>query len=538
MKNKLIIIAIVIIAIISIIIITNNTSKEPEVNVIEDNIIYEESIKVSTNKVNLNVGDTYQVNAEVLPYNATYKNVNWNSINTNIATVNNGLITGINPGSTMIHVATEKKRLFQIISVTVNPIDITKILVYNPNIEIYTGETVKIDYTIQPSNATFKNLTFNSSNENIAIVKNNEITGLNEGSTTITISSENGIKENINVLVKKRIIDVTKIELNKSLITLDIGKNETILAKISPSDATNKNITWKSSNENIASIQNGTVTAKSAGVSIITATSNNGKVAYCTIIVKSPPTPTPQITIQYESPITESSAFSKYSNIVACNSDSFKYRIIDFNGNDWVLAWMKDPAKQLNNALAVSDGSSNAPAESILENEINQYGYQNKCMVAANASFFNMSNGSILANVIISKGRIVRNNGGSGIVLGINKNGILKEYGSNIEELKSDGVTNTFGHSNRLDPYNYQKVDKTNRTVICQINRNNFILISGSGVPEKMTYDVVKMTKSATCYNLDGGGSRKLYYKTQSSEMTKRFGGGRAIPDMIYFVEQ
>lgn len=536
MKDKIIIISIIIISIISIILITSDNEEESEINIVKDNIIYEESIKVSTNKVNLNVGETYQVNAEVLPYNTTYKKINWDSMNTNIATVNNGLITAINPGSTMIHVATEKKRLFQIISVTVNPINITKILIYNPYIELYIGETTKIDYTIQPSNATDKNLIFNNSNETIASIKNNIITGLSEGETTITISSENGVKENINVKVKKMIIDVIKIELNKPLITLDIGKQETILTKIYPSNATNKNITWKSDNENIVSVKNGIITAKSPGVATITATSDNGIIAYCTIIVNSPPTP--QVTIKYEPPITESNAFQRFNNIVACNTESFKYRIIDFNGNDWVLAWVKDPAKQLNNALAVSDGSKNAPAEAILENEINHYRYQNKCMVAANSSFFNMSSGSVLAGIIISKGRVARNNG-SGSIIGITKNGVLKEYhDSSINEFKNDGVTNTFGHSNKLQPYNYQNVDKTNRTIICQINKNNFILVSGNGVPEKITYDVLRMTGSATCYNLDGGGSRKLYYKTKSSTITKRFGGGRYIPDMIYFVEE
>ena len=104
--------------------------------------------------------------------------------------------------------------------------------------------------------------------------------------------------------------------------------------------------------------------------------------------------------------------------------------------------------------------------------------------------------------------------------------------------LQNDKVMSTFTHSNSLSPRNYSDVDKTNRTVICQVNRNNYVLVSGSGVPEKIAYDVNRMAGRASCYNLDGGGSRKLYYKTQNSSIIKRFGGGRAIPDMLYFVEQ
>ena len=85
-------------------------------------VIDEKSIQLSTTTVNIDVGQNFQINAYVMPENSTYKKLIWTSLNTNVATVNNGLITGINPGSCMIHVATEHKKISRIISVTVNPI--------------------------------------------------------------------------------------------------------------------------------------------------------------------------------------------------------------------------------------------------------------------------------------------------------------------------------------------------------------------------------------------------------------------------------
>lgn len=530
MKNKLLIIGgiIIIFIIIGISLIPNNNK-----NVIIDT----QSIQLSTTNVNINAGQSMQINAYILPEDATNKNLIWTSLNTNVASVNNGLITGINPGNCMIYVETENGKMSRIITVTVNPvivnIDVNKITVSNKDIELFIGDSTTIDYTIEPSNATDKMVAFNVDDRDIvSIDENHIITGLREGNTFITLVSINGIKEKVNITVKSKVIDVTNISLDKSQITMYIGQSGKINATVIPTDATDKMVTWKSSNTNIATVNsNGEVFGIRSGDAIITATSSNGKVASCKVKVNQFVT---EANDYYEPPINVSGA----NSVASCQSDSLRYNIINYNGDDLAFIWLKHPARQLNNALATGNGSGKASADAILQNEINRYGYQNKCMIAANASFFNMSSGSILANVIISKGNVVRNNGYA-TVIGVTSEGYLNEYVNKpISSLQNDGVMTTFGHSNRLYPQNDSSNDKTNRTVICQINKNNFVLISGSGVPEKMVYDLNKVINISACYNLDGGGSRKLYYKTQNSSMIKRFGGTRAIPDMIYFVEE
>lgn len=514
MKNKLLyIIFFFLITIITIIIIQNK-----KIN------LTEQSIELSTTTVNINVGDTFQINT-------TNNNLIWTSLNNNIATVDNGIIRGINPGNCIIQVQTQNQKLSKNIFVTVNQIiiNINKIIINNPDIEIYIGDTTKIDYTIIPNNATDKTLAFNIDDRNIiSINENHEIAGLREGNTFITLVSNNGIKEKINITVKKKIVNMTNILLNKSKISIDIGKKEKLIASPLPINTT-EIINWKSSNEKIATVNSiGEVLGISSGTATIIATNNNGIEAKCIVTVNE----------DYEIPITNSINFSKFSNIISCHSESLRYNLINYNGNDLAFIWIKNPSKQLNNALAVNNGNGASSAETILKNEINKYNYHNKCLIAANASFFNMSNGSILANIIISKGNIVRNNGNV-TAIGITNKGYINEYiNKPLSTLKKDNVLTTFGHSYQITPQNNSNYDNTNRTIICQVNKNNFVLISGSGNPSKLAYDVTTITKVKSCFNLDGGGSRKLYYKTKTSNIIKRFGGSRNIPDMIYFVEE
>lgn len=81
-------------------------------------------------------------------------------------------------------------------------------------------------------------------------------------------------------------IPVTGISLSKSNTSVTVGSTVTLIATVTPSNATNKTITWSTSNSSVATVSNGTVTGKSSGTVTITATSNNGKSASCSITVQ------------------------------------------------------------------------------------------------------------------------------------------------------------------------------------------------------------------------------------------------------------
>jgi len=86
-------------------------------------------------------------------------------------------------------------------------------------------------------------------------------------------------------------VKVTGVELNKTSLTLAEGASETLIATVSPDDATNIKVTWSSSEPSVATVNGGTVTAIKAGSAVITVkTTDGGKTATCNVTV-TPPAP-------------------------------------------------------------------------------------------------------------------------------------------------------------------------------------------------------------------------------------------------------
>ena len=121
---------------------------------------------------------------------------------------------------------------------------------------------------------------------------------------------------------------VTGVELNKNTLQLTIGSEETLIANIKPSNATNKNVIWSSSNEKVATVeQNGKVKAHGVGNSIITVETVEGNyIDTCEVMVNNPNTITPNISI---SDITYNGSTNiNNSNITISNLASNQYTIL------------------------------------------------------------------------------------------------------------------------------------------------------------------------------------------------------------------
>ena len=166
------------------------------------------------------------------------------------------------------------------------------------NITLEVGETTTLQATIIPDNATNKNVTWNSDNTDVATVNNGAVTAVGEGTANITVTTQDGNKTatcRITVLPKEEPeqpdpepeeIKVESIALNIQDITLEVGETTTLQATITPSDATNKNVTWSSDNTDVATVNNGVVTAVGEGTANITVTTQDGnKTATCRVTV-------------------------------------------------------------------------------------------------------------------------------------------------------------------------------------------------------------------------------------------------------------
>ena len=154
---------------------------------------------------------------------------------------------------------------------------------------IKEGESVALTATCYPNNTTFsKKITWSSSDTNVATVDaNGTVTAKSAGTAVITATSENGKSASCTITVNEKLIPITEVRLNKSAETLTEGDTTTLTATVLPDNTTySKNVSWSSNNEAVATVSaDGTVTAKSAGTAVITAITENGKTASCTVTV-------------------------------------------------------------------------------------------------------------------------------------------------------------------------------------------------------------------------------------------------------------
>ncbi|MBQ9950341.1 MAG: leucine-rich repeat protein, partial [Clostridia bacterium] len=160
-----------------------------------------------------------------------------------------------------------------------NGVSVTGVTLDKTEATLEIGETVQLIATVIPEDATNKNVTWKSSDESIATVdENGLVTAISAGTVTITVTTENkGFTANCEVTVFDSTVSVTGVTLDKTEATLEIGETVQLIATVTPEDATNKNVTWKSSDESIATVdENGLVTAISAGTVTITVTTEDG----------------------------------------------------------------------------------------------------------------------------------------------------------------------------------------------------------------------------------------------------------------------
>ncbi|PID88408.1 MAG: hypothetical protein CSB06_00215 [Bacteroidia bacterium] len=251
-------------------------------------------ISLSETKKELKVGETATLTATVEPSDATNKNVTWISNNYKIAKVDkNGLVTAVSEGTAIIKAYTydyEKNATCEVtVTKGIGTVAVTGVSLSETTKELKVGETATLTATVEPNDATNKNVTWSSSDVNIATVDvNGLVTAVAEGTVTITVTTEDGSKTaTCEITVTPKTIAVTKVTLNPKTAELKVGETATLTATVEPNDATNKNVTWSSSDDNIATVDvNGLVTAVAEGTATITVTTEDGsKTATCEIAV-------------------------------------------------------------------------------------------------------------------------------------------------------------------------------------------------------------------------------------------------------------
>ena len=252
-----------------------------------------ESVSIDKTSLELTEGDKATLTATVLPDNATNKNVSWSSSDEKVATVSaNGEVTAVAPGKATITVTTEDGAKTAKCEVTVNKkiYPVESVSLDKTSLELTEGDKATLTATVLPDNATNKNVTWTSSDEKVATVSaSGEVTAVAPGKAAITVTTEDGAKTaKCEVTVNKKIYPVESVSLDKTSLELTEGDKATLTATVLPENATNKNVSWSSSDEKVATVSaNGEVTAVAPGKAAITVTSEDGaKTAKCEVTVK------------------------------------------------------------------------------------------------------------------------------------------------------------------------------------------------------------------------------------------------------------
>ena len=256
-------------------------------------------VTLSPTSKELKVNETAQLAASVLPATAN-QGIKFTSSDETVATVSEtGLVTARKEGTAVITATaadgSEKSASCTIkVGATAVDVPVTGITLDQPEITIEVLKDAKqLKATVEPANATNKDVVFSSSNTNVAVVSNTGlVTAINNGTATITVTS----KENPSIMAKCLVkvgapVLVTDVTVQPAELNLKTDGTYQLSVSVLPSNADERGVTFESSNTAVATVSaSGLITAKGPGSATITVTAkdSSGKKATCTVTVTQP----------------------------------------------------------------------------------------------------------------------------------------------------------------------------------------------------------------------------------------------------------
>jgi uncharacterized protein YjdB len=281
-------------------------------------------VSLDKSSVSLVVGSRETLTATITPTGATNKNITWSSSNESAATVSGGVVTAVAAGNAVITVTTADGGYQAGCAVTVSntAISVTGVSLKSSTYLVIGGAETLFANVI-PANATNKAVSWNSSNVSVAAVSDGVVTAVAAGNAVITVTTtDGGYQANCTVTVSSTAISVTDVSLNKPSASLFVGETEVLTATITPSNATNQNITWSSSAPSVAAVSAGLVTAVGAGNAVITVTTTDGgKTAACNVTVSTQENVAPVTKVSF----TEATATVSFSGLT--NNDIYLVKV-------------------------------------------------------------------------------------------------------------------------------------------------------------------------------------------------------------------
>ena len=250
------------------------------------------SLTLNKTALTLNNGKTATLTATVGPSNANNKTVKWTTSNSAVATVSStGVVKGLKRGTaTITATAADGSGKKAACKVTVTKL-VTSLTLNKTVLPLQPKKTEKLTATVSPSDADNKTVKWTTSNSAVATVNSNgKVTAKGKGTAIIKATAADGSGENatckVTVVTPKR--SVSSVKLNKTSLTMQVGKTQTLSVTVKPTNADIRNVIWTSSNTKVATVDSkGKVKAIGKGTATITATAadGSGKNAACKVTV-------------------------------------------------------------------------------------------------------------------------------------------------------------------------------------------------------------------------------------------------------------
>lgn len=253
--------------------------------------VEEEPVTIRLNKTlisSLPVGSTQTLTATIAPEGAKVTVV-WSSEDDAVAVVNeNGEVTGVAPGTTVISARADES--VATCKVTVTEVKPTAIKLSAATLKLSVEEQQVLEVVLTPSNAVADDLTWSTSDDKVAVVdQDGTVAAVAEGKATITVKCNGGTLAatcQVEVVSKEEEVKVTSIALEPASLSLEEGQKGRLNVVVTPANAVVEDLQWETSDAEVASISEGEVTALKAGKAVITAKCNAGALsATCQITV-------------------------------------------------------------------------------------------------------------------------------------------------------------------------------------------------------------------------------------------------------------
>ncbi|MGN0482870.1 MAG: Ig-like domain-containing protein [Lachnospiraceae bacterium] len=251
----------------------------------DQTLIPVEKVEFVKGSYTITEGTTAKLEYKLTPANATAKNVTWTSSDDSVVHVDKeGTITGLKAGKTAsITVVISGKPAICLVTVEKRKIAVESIEVTPEEKQtVNVGETLQLSARVSPENATDKSFTWEVTKgaDIVSVDANGLVTAKNAGDATVTAkATDGGLTASCEIKVenKETVIPLEDVAFDETEKVLLTNQKYTLIPRFTPVNATNQEVTWKSEDESIATVdETGVVTTLKAGTTKITASSTDG----------------------------------------------------------------------------------------------------------------------------------------------------------------------------------------------------------------------------------------------------------------------